>query len=313
MSNVKTFNNFKIHTQYSICEGAIKIDDLANYCKDNKVRNIGACDSYNLCGALEFAEKISKSGTHPIIGTQINFSLANSVGRLPLFARSSHGYKNLIKLSSKSYLDSDEKTDASCQISDLKSINEGLILLSGNHYGIFGKLFKLNKLKQVEESVKELKNIFKDQFYLEIQRHNDVGEESYENFIIKLSDRNQIPLIATQEIFYLKQEMHEAHDALMCIGQKNFIDDQNRPKFSDQHFIKKNEDIVTLFNDIPEALENNYNFPYRFNFKPKKTLPVLPTIKTEENTTVEDELLAQAKAGLKNRLENYILKKKPRT
>jgi len=309
MSNVKTFNNFKIHTQYSICEGAIKIDDLANYCKDNKVRNIGACDSYNLCGALEFAEKISKSGTHPIIGTQINFSLANSVGRLPLFARSSHGYKNLIKLSSKSYLDSDEKTDASCQISDLKSINEGLILLSGNHYGIFGKLFKLNKLKQVEESVKELKNIFKDQFYLEIQRHNDVGEESYENFIIKLSDRNQIPLIATQEIFYLKQEMHEAHDALMCIGQKNFIDDQNRPKFSDQHFIKKNEDIVTLFNDIPEALENNYNFPYRFNFKPKKTLPVLPTIKTEENTTVEDELLAQAKAGLKNRLENYILKK----
>jgi DNA polymerase-3 subunit alpha len=309
MSNVKTFNNFKIHTQYSICEGAIKIDDLANYCKDNKVRNIGACDSYNLCGALEFAEKISKSGTHPIIGTQINFSLANSVGRLPLFARSSHGYKNLIKLSSKSYLDSDEKTDSSCQISDLKSINEGLILLSGNHYGIFGKLFKLNKLKQVEESVKELKNIFKDQFYLEIQRHNDVGEESYENFIIKLSDRNQIPLIATQEIFYLKQEMHEAHDALMCIGQKNFIDDQNRPKFSDQHFIKKNEDIVTLFNDIPEALENNYNFPYRFNFKPKKTLPVLPTIKTEENTTVEDELLAQAKAGLKNRLENYILKK----
>ena len=309
MSNVKTFNNFKIHTQYSICEGAIKIDDLANYCKDNKVRNIGACDSYNLCGALEFAEKISKSGTHPIIGTQINFSLANSVGRLPLFARSSHGYKNLIKLSSKSYLDSDEKTDASCQISDLKSINEGLILLSGNHYGIFGKLFKLNKLKQVEESVKELKNIFKDRFYLEIQRHNDVGEESYENFIIKLSDRNQIPLIATQEIFYLKQEMHEAHDALMCIGQKNFIDDQNRPKFSDQHFIKKNEDIVTLFNDIPEALENNYNFPYRFNFKPKKTLPVLPTIKTEENTTVEDELLAQAKAGLKNRLENYILKK----
>ena len=309
MPSVKVFNNFKIHTQYSICEGAIKIDDLASHCKDNKVSNIGICDSYNLCGALEFAEKISKSGTHPIIGTQINFSLENSMGKLPLFASTSQGYKNLIKLSSKSYLDSDEKTDAHCKISEFKNINEGLILLSGNHYGFFGKLFKLNKLKQVEVAIKELKNIFKDRFYLEIQRHNEVGEDNYENFIINLSELNQIPLIATQEVFYLKKDMYEAHDALVCIGQKNFVDDPNRERFSDQHFIKKDEDIVTLFKDIPEALENNYNFPYRFNFKPKKSSPVLPTIKTKENITVEDELLSQAKKGLKNRLENYIFKK----
>jgi DNA polymerase-3 subunit alpha len=309
MSNVKVFNNLKIHSQYSICEGAIKIDDLANHCKENKVSNIGICDSYNLCGALEFSEKVSKSGTHPIIGTQINFSLVDSIGKLPLFAKSSDGYKNLIKLSSKSYLESDEKTEAHCNISELKNINKDLILLSGNHHGFFGKLFKLNKLKQIEEEIKKLKNIFKDKFYIEIQRHNEAGEENYENFITKLSATHQIPLIATQEIFYLKQDMHEAHDALVCIGQKNFVDDPNRSKFSDQHYIKKNEDITILFKDVPEALENNYNFPYRFNFKPKKSAPVLPTIKTKENTTVEDELLLQAKSGLKNRLENYILKR----
>ena len=228
MPNAKIFNNFKIHTQYSICEGAIKIDDLADHCKENKTPNIGICDSYNLCGALEFAEKISKSGTHPIIGTQINFSLDNSIGKLPLFARSSHGYKNLINLSSKSYLDSNERTDPHCKISELKNINDGLILLSGNHLGLFGKLFKLNKLKQIEGAVVELKNIFKDSFYLEIQRHNEPGEENYENFIIKLSEKNQIPLIATQDIFYLKKDMYEAHDALVCIGQKNFVDDPNR-------------------------------------------------------------------------------------
>ena len=307
MSSVKVFNNFKIHTQYSICEGAIKIDDLANHCKENKVSNIGICDSYNLCGALEFAEKISKSGTHPITGTQINFSLEDSIGKLPLFATTSEGYKNLIKLSSKSYLDSDEKKDAHCKISELKNSNNDLILLSGNHYGLFGKLFKLNKLKKIETTINELKNIFKDRFYLEIQRHNEAGEENYENFIIKLSELNQIPLIATQEVFYLKKEMYEAHDALVCIGQKNFVNDPNRLKYSDQHFIKKNEDILTLFKDIPEALENNYNFPYRFNFKPKKSTPVLPTIKTEENITVEEELLTQAKEGLNNRLKNYIL------
>ena len=309
MHSVKIFNNLKIHTQYSICEGTIKIDDLASYCKENKIPNIGICDSYNLCGALEFSEKVSKSGTQPIIGTQINFSLENSLGKLPLFASSADGYKNLIKLSSKSYLDSNEQMDPYCKISEFKNINEGLILLSGNHHGLFGKLFKLNKLKQIEEAIKELKNIFKDRFYLEIQRHNENGEENYENFIIKLSELNQIPLIATQEVFYIKKEMHEAHDALVCIGQKNFVDDPNRLKFSDQHFIKKNEDMLSLFKDIPEAIENNYNFPYRFNFKPKKSIPVLPTIKTEKNITVEDELLMQAKIGLKNRLENYILKK----
>jgi DNA polymerase-3 subunit alpha len=310
MSNVKIFNNFKIHTQYSICEGAIKIDDLANYCKDKKIQNIGICDSYNLCGALEFAEKVSKSGTQPIIGTQINFFLDSVLGRLSLFATSSLGYKNLIKLSSKSYLESDEKNDPHCKMSEFKKINKDLILLSGNHYGLFGKLFKLNKLKQIEESIKELKNIFKDKFYLEIQRHNESGEENYENFIIELSAKYQIPLIATQEVFYLKKDMYEAHDALVCIGEKNFVDDANRFKYSNQHFLKNNEDLLQLFNDIPEALENNYNFPLRFNFKPKKSAPVLPTIQTKENVTVEEELLSQSKQGLQNRLDNFILKKK---
>ena len=309
MSNLKVFNNFKIHTQYSICEGAIKIDDLANYCKENKISSIGICDSYNLCGALEFSENVSKVGSQPLIGTQINFFLENSLGKLPIFASTSAGYKSIIKLSSKSYLDSSEKTDPHCDIGVLKHNNDGLILLSGNHHGLFGKLFKLNKLKQIEKAVKELKNIFENRFYLEIQRHNEPGEKNYEIFIIKLSEIYQIPLIATQEVFYLRKDMYEAHDALTCIGQKNFVDDPNRLKFSDQHYVKKNDDIVSLFKDVPEALENNYNFPYRFNFKPKKTAPVLPTIKTEKNITVEDELLAQAKAGLKNKLENYVFKK----
>ena len=309
MSNVKEFNNIKVHTQYSICEGAIKIEDLKDYCKDRKIQNIGICDSYNLCGALEFAEKVSKSGTQPIIGTQINFFLEGVIGKLPLFSTTSLGYKNLIKLSSKSYLDSDEISDPHCKIDDLKNFNQDLIIFSGNLFGLFGKLFKLNKLKQIENSVIELKNIFKDRFYFEIQRHNEIGEENFENFIIELSKKYQIPLIATQEIFYLTKDMYEAHDALICIGQKNFINETDRLKYSDQHYFKKNEELHELFNDIPEALENNFNFPYRFNFKPKKSAPVLPTIQTKENITVEQELLLQATEGLKNRLDNFILKK----
>ena len=100
----KEFNNIKIHTQYSICEGAIKIDDLAEYCKLNRIKCLGLADSYNLCGALEFSEKLSKIGTQPIIGTQINLKAESVVGKITVYAKSEEGYKNLTKLSSKSYL-----------------------------------------------------------------------------------------------------------------------------------------------------------------------------------------------------------------
>ena len=128
-----------------------------------------------------------------------------------------------------------------------------------------------------------------------------------------MSSEYHIPLIATQEVFYLTKNMHEAHDALVCIGQKNFVNETDRVKYSDQHYFKNNEEMFELFKDIPEALENNSNFPYRFNFKPKKSAPVLPTIRTKENVTVEQELLFQAKEGLKNRMKNFILKKSKNT
>ena len=92
-SQIKEFNNIKIHTQYSICEGAVKIDELANYCKNNKIKAIGIADSHNLCGALEFSEKISKVGTQPIIGTQINIIFENIIGKLTFYATSEEGYK----------------------------------------------------------------------------------------------------------------------------------------------------------------------------------------------------------------------------
>ena len=104
----KTFNHLKIHTQYSICEGAIKIDELSKYCKENKVKAIGMSDTSNLCGSLEFSEKISKSKTQPIIGSQINFKFKDIIGSLPIIAKNSEGYKELINLSSKSFLENSD-------------------------------------------------------------------------------------------------------------------------------------------------------------------------------------------------------------
>ena len=309
LADNKIFNHLKIHTQYSICEGAVKIDDLADYCKTNKIKSVGLADSYNLCGALEFSDKISKVGTHPIIGTQINLSSSEIIGKVSLYATSEEGYKNLTKLSSSSYLKNDTTIDPSCSLADLIENNEGLILLTGNHTNFFGKLFYKNKLKDIEKILNSLKKSFNDRLYIEIQRHNEFQEKNFENFLLKISKTLLLPIIATQEIFYLDEEMYEAHDALICIGEKNFIDDKNRFRYSNQHYIKSQDALEKLYSDIPEALKNNYNFHLRFNFKPKKSKPILPSIASKESGSPEQELLKLAKHGLENRLENFIFKK----
>tara|TARA_B100000886_G_scaffold279261_1_gene203307 strand:+ start:1995 stop:5411 length:3417 start_codon:yes stop_codon:yes gene_type:complete len=305
----KYFNNFKIHSQYSICEGAIKIDDLADYCKINKIKSIGLADSFNLCGALEFSEKISKVGTQPIIGSQININCQNVIGKISLYATSENGYKNLTKLSSLSYLKNTENEEPSCNLDDLIKNSDDLILLTGNYTNFFGKLFFQNKLKEIEKLLNSFKKIFKDRIYIEIQRHNEKQEENFENYLLNISKKVQIPLIASQEVFYLKEDMHEAHDALICIGQKNFIDDKNRLKYNNQHYLKSHNELKKLYLDIPEALENNYNFHLRFNFKPKKSKPILPSIANNQNNSAEEQLFLLAKKGLENRIENFVLKK----
>tara|TARA_B100000963_G_scaffold331801_1_gene322848 strand:+ start:20526 stop:23939 length:3414 start_codon:yes stop_codon:yes gene_type:complete len=303
------FNHLKIRTQYSICEGAIKIDELANYCKENKIKAIGLADSYNLCGALEFAEKISKAGTQPIIGTQINLTSDNIIGKVSLYAKSEAGYKNLTKLSSLSYLKNKDFTEPVCQLNDLLTNNEDLIILTGNQNDFFGKLFNANKIKNIKEIISNFCKVFKDRIYIEIQRHNEPQEQNFENFLFSLSSNYNLPLIASQEVYYLDKDMVEAHDALMCIGQKKFIDDPNRLKLNNHHYLKKDEDVKKLYEDIPEALLNNYDFPLRFNFKPKKSKPILPSIFNIKNHSAVDELTKQASSGLNFRLKNFIFKK----
>ena len=219
----KEFTHLKIHTQYSICEGALRTADLAKYCKTNQIKAVGICDSNNLCGALEFSEVIAKSKTQPIIGTQINIKHKDNIGKIPLFAMNLDGYKNLIKLSSKSFLEIKDNELPHCNISDLEKNNKGLILLSGAFDGLIGKLFFKNLTDEILLLFNKFKKIYHDKFYLEIQRHEDQGEKFFEKFLIKTSHKLSLPLIATHEVFYLEKDMHEAHDAYLCIGEKTYV------------------------------------------------------------------------------------------
>ena len=208
MDNAKfTFTNFKIHTQYSICEGAIKIQELAEYCKENKIKAIGLSDSFNLCGALEFSETISKSGTQPIIGTQINFKFSDTIGKLPIFAKTEIGYSNLVKLSSNSFLNIKNNDIPHCLIDELLKNSKDIIVLSGGIDSLFSALVKKNKIKEAKLLATKLKVALSDCFYLEIQRHNDEGETILENIFLDISEEFNIPLIASQEIFYINKDI----------------------------------------------------------------------------------------------------------
>ena len=299
--NNQKFNHLKIHTQYSICEGAIKINNLRDYCKKNNIRCIGISDSTNLFGALEFSENISKVGTQPIIGTQINFKFENTTGLLPLVALNKTGYKNIIELSSKSYLENDKLSEPHLKIDELYKNIEGILVLSGTIHGLFGKLFHKGKFDEIKKIYKKLLSIFNDRFYLEIQRHGDQNEIIFERFNLKESSSLEIPIIATNEVFYLDKNMHEAHDALTCIGSKSYVNDKNRIKYSDQHYFKSNEEMSKLFSDLPEALENNYNLPFRCNFKPELSKPVLPNISSEKGGDADKILIQESEDGLKNK------------
>ena len=298
-SLTQKFNHLKIHTQYSICEGAAKIDDLQDYSRTNRLKSLGLCDTSNLCGALEFADKISKSGTQPIIGTQINFKIEETTGLLPLFALNEAGYKNIIKLSSSSYLNNDEISDPHIMFDELINNSDGVAVFSGTIFGLFGKLFDKGKFTEIHELYSRIKSIFDDRFYIEIQRHNDQNESSFEKFNLKKSLDLKIPIIATNEVFYLDKNMHEAHDALICIGNKTYVNEKNRLRLSNQHYLKTNSEMSELFADLPEALENNYNFPFRCSFKPSFSKPILPNISSDKEGNADEVLKKESLEGLK--------------
>jgi len=306
-SIIKNFNHLKIHSQYSICEGAIKLDDLRDYSKENRIQSLGLSDTSNLCGALEFAEKISKAGTQPIIGTQINFKYGDTTGLLPLYALNEVGYKRIIELSSLSYLTNDALSEPHLNFEELLKNSDGVSLFSGTIYGLFGQLFDKGKFNEIAELYSKLKLKFGDSFYIEIQRHNELNEKSFEKFNLSKSLELEIPIIATNEVYYLEKEMHEAHDALICIKNKTYVSEKKRIRLSNQHYFKNDTEMLELFSDLPEALENNYNFPFRCSFRPLSSKPILPNISSKKSGNADETLKEDSLNGLKKKFE-YVFK-----
>tara|TARA_B100001741_G_scaffold270198_1_gene237667 strand:+ start:831 stop:4247 length:3417 start_codon:yes stop_codon:yes gene_type:complete len=305
-SKFSKFNHLKIHTQYSICEGAVRIDELNELSKKERIKSLAICDTLNLCGSLEFSDKLSKNGTQPIIGTQINFKINDTIGLLPIYALNENGYKKIVELSSKYYLENSNILNPHLVLDELFKLGDGVALFSGTINGLFGKLFNKGKFSEITNLYEKFKEKYNDRFYIEIQRHGDQNELEFEKFNLSQSINLEISIIATNEVFYLDKNMHEAHDALICIGQKTYINEKNRIKYSPEHYFKNDNEMSALFADIPEALENNYNFPLRCSFRPLFSKPILPNISSSKDGDANEILKKDSLNGLKLKFKKYF-------
>ena len=228
-SKLQTFNHLKF-IRNILYEGAIKIDDLKEFSKENKIKSLGLCDTSNLW-SFRVRWKNIQIRTQPIIGTQINFKIGDTTGLLPLFALNENGYKRIIELSSLSYLNNDQLSDPHLSIEELYNKTDGVALFTGTVHGLFGKLFDKGKFTEITTLYTKLKSKFEDRFYIEIQRHGDQNEVTFEKFNLSHSLKLEIPIIATNEVYYLNMDMHEAHDALICIKNKTYVNEKNRIVF----------------------------------------------------------------------------------
>jgi len=289
------FIHLRCHSAYSLCQGAIKIKNFPNLCEVNSMPAIAITDLDNLFGAMEFSIKCTEKGIQPIIGCTVHIRYQNNNYPLVLLCTSQEGYRNLSHLITRAY--THEKLDyQTVSLEDIWTYQNGLICLSGYEKSLIGSMLLKNKKEEAYDIAKKFIKHFQDRFYLEICRHGLKEQNNLEDSYLELALELNIPLVATNEVYFPHQDMFEAHDALRCIAEGRHIVEENRTRLNDQYYLKSSEEMEKLFDDLPEAIENTVAIAKRCQFFLKPLKPQLPPYHSEIS---EKELLRKnAQAGL---------------
>ena len=311
MSSQPRFIHLRTHTEYSLLEGAIRLKKLPGLCKAAGMPAVAVTDSNNMFCALEFSVTAAGEGIQPIMGCQVDVAyVASTPGekpRLPapvvLLAQNEAGYENLMRLNSCLYIDKAGQLPQ-VTIEELAEFSDGLICLSGGANGPVGMLLQQGQRPAAQALMDRLKEIYADRLYVELQRHpGESGlpdaEQQTERGFVEMAYAMELPLVATNDVYFPKEEMYEAHDALICIAEGAYVDQQEpRRRLTPQHYFKSPEEMATLFADLPEALENTIEIAKRCAFGTYRRDPILPKFADDEVV----ELRRQANEGLQARL-----------
>jgi len=322
------FVHLKVHSAYSLLEGAITIPRLAKLALAHRFPAVGLTDTNNLFGALEFSDKLAAVGIQPVIGCTLkvdfgdrpqanaglqpsaNQARSRPAGALALFAYSAAGYQNLMKLASRAFFDPAEDEEPHIDVERLRALGSGLIALTGGPEGPIHKALREDQKDLAVERLRTLEGIFGNRLYVELQRHGLQHEHETEPQLLQFAYELGIPIVATNEVYFASPDDYEAHDALLCIADGSYVVEDNRRRVSREHSFKSADQMAELFADLPEALASTIEIARRCAFRPTGRKPILPRFvkagadvgEGELSKLEAAELRAQAEAGLKQRL-----------
>ena len=318
------FVHLHVHSSYSLLEGALTIARLAELAKKDRQPALALTDTDNMFGALEFSEKMAGAGIQPIVGCALGVdfgdrddravAMGQGFARIVLLAAREHGYRSLMRLCSRAYLDTEQSEQPHIKFSWLADDASGLIALSGGPNGPLNTAIAAGQSTLALARCEELQRLFGDRLYIELQRHGMPAERLAELALIDLAYWRGAPLVATNEPFFATREDYEAHDALLCIAEGRMIADGDRRQLTPEHRFKTRAEMAALFADLPEALAATVEVAERCAFRPRTLAPILPRFSTgpSEGKTVDEtneaaELGRAARAGLERRLRRHLI------
>ncbi|MBW7056872.1 DNA polymerase III subunit alpha [Paracoccus bogoriensis] len=298
------FIHLRTHSEHSLLEGAIPVGKLPSLAADAGMPAVALTDTNNMFAALEFSVKARDKGVQPIIGCQVTLA-AEATGPVVLLAQNRDGWMNLMALSSCLYL-REGGAPPHVTVEELCRHAKGLICLTGGATGPLGQLIAQGQAARADALAAQLAEAFPTRLYIELQRHPDEdgalmpAEAASEGALIDIAYARDLPLVATNDAYFPSPSMYEAHDALICIAEKAYVDQsQPRRRLTPQHYFKTAEEMAVLFADLPEALENTVEIARRCAFAVSRHAPILPKFADDEVA----ELRRQAREGLEARLK----------
>ena len=306
----KKFTHLNIHSEYSIIDSIIKIDQLSEKAKNYNFESLAITDSANLFGFLKFYKSVRKYGIKPIAGAEINHvkdnSSHNEHANLTLIAKNLIGYKNLIKLISKSQIYGKKSGIPVVESNWLEENSEGLIALSGGFRGHIGKAVLDSNHDLFLKRIRYFQKIFEENFILEISRINRPQEDIYNEYILSKAGELGLAVIATNEVRFLDREDFEAHETRVCIQNGDVLSDSKRMRdyFEDQYFMTS-EEMYEKFNDIPEVLSNAYELSRLCNLEVETGIYVLPDFETPLNKSADEYLIDLSRENLKAKIKDF--------
>ncbi|MES2825806.1 MAG: DNA polymerase III subunit alpha [Pseudomonadota bacterium] len=304
------FVHLRLHTEFSLVDSLVRIKKLVKRVADLNMPACGISDQCNFYGLIKFYKAAQGAGIKPIIGCDFWMASSDSEGKptlLTLFAMNNSGYKNIIELISRAWRQGQQQGVAYVQREWISEFSEGVIALSGGKFGDVGMSLLAGRNTQAEELLQGWMKDFPNRFYLELQRTGRENDENYLHAAVALASECQCPVVATNDVRFLKQDEYEVHEARVCVSEGRALDDPRRERrYSDQQFLRSAEEMTELFSDIPEALANSLEIAKRCTVNIQLGKYFLPEFPVPAGLTEAEFFRKISHDGLEKRLARIL-------